>query len=210
MTEEQEGNMALTRKMLKAMSIEDEKIDQIIEAHAETVNSLKEDLDKYKEDAEKLPGVQKQLDDALEEAKNSNSDVWEAKYNALKEDFDTYKNDITAKETKAEKDSAYRALLKEIGISDKRIDSVLRVSKVDDVELDKDGKIKDADTLKESLKNEWADFIQTTSTQGASTATPPASNGGTILTKEEIYATDEHGRYKLSASERQEALRSLK
>lgn len=202
--------MALTRKMLKAMSIEDEKIDQIIEAHAETVNSLKEDLDKYKEDAEKLPGVQKQLDDALEEAKNSNSDVWEAKYNALKEDFDTYKNDITAKETKAEKDSAYRALLKEIGISDKRIDSVLRVSKVDDVELDKDGKIKDADALKESLKKEWVDFIQTTSTQGASTATPPASNGGTILTKEEIYATDEHGRYKLSASERQEALRSLK
>ena len=108
--------MSLTRKMLKAMSIEDEKIDQIIEAHTETVNALKEDRDRYKEDAEKLPGVQKQLDDALEEAKNSNADAWEAKYNALKEDFDDYKNDIAAKETKAAKNSAYRALLKEIGI----------------------------------------------------------------------------------------------
>ena len=202
--------MSLTRKMLKAMSIEDEKIDQIIEAHTETVNALKEDRDKYKEDAEKLPGVQKQLDDALEEAKNSNADAWEAKYNALKEDFDDYKNDIAAKETKAAKNSAYRALLKEIGISDKRIDSVLRVSKVDDIELDKDGKIKDVDTLKESIKTEWADFIQTTAEHGAQTATPPSSTGGTVLTKEEIYATDEHGRYKLSASERQEALRSLK
>ena len=202
--------MSLTRKMLKAMSIEDEKIDQIIEAHTETVNALKEDRDKYKEDAEKLPGVQKQLDDALEEAKNSNSDAWEAKYNALKEDFDDYKNDIAAKETKTAKNNAYRALLKEIGISDRRIDSVLRVSKVDDIELDKNGKIKDVDTLKESIKTEWADFIQTTAAHGAQTATPPSSTGGTVLTKEEIYATDEHGRYKLSASERQEALRSLK
>ena len=33
--------MALTRKMLKAMGIEDDKIDQIIEAHTETVDGLK-------------------------------------------------------------------------------------------------------------------------------------------------------------------------
>lgn len=37
--------MALTRKMLKAMGIEDEKIDQIIEEHAESVNALKAKLD---------------------------------------------------------------------------------------------------------------------------------------------------------------------
>ena len=49
--------MALTRKMLKAMGIEDEKIDQIIEAHSETVDALKEQRDQYKADAEKLPEV---------------------------------------------------------------------------------------------------------------------------------------------------------
>ena len=43
--------MALTRKMLKAMGIEDEKIDQIIEAHTETVDALKVERDQYKEDA---------------------------------------------------------------------------------------------------------------------------------------------------------------
>ena len=43
--------MSLTRKMLKAMGIEEEKIDQIIEAHSETVDSLKADRDTYKEDA---------------------------------------------------------------------------------------------------------------------------------------------------------------
>ena len=52
--------MAMTRKFLKAMGIEEEKIEQIIEAHTETVNALKEERDKFKGDAEKLPTVQKE------------------------------------------------------------------------------------------------------------------------------------------------------
>ena len=55
--------MAFTRKMLKAMGIEDEKIDQIIDAHSETVDALKADRDAYKEDAAKLAAVQKELDE---------------------------------------------------------------------------------------------------------------------------------------------------
>ena len=43
--------MGFSRKMLKAMNIEDEKIDQIIDAHSETVDALKADRDAYKEDA---------------------------------------------------------------------------------------------------------------------------------------------------------------
>ena len=54
----------LTRKMLKAMSIEEEKIDQIIEAHTETTESLKAERDKYKESAEKVSDLQSQLDKA--------------------------------------------------------------------------------------------------------------------------------------------------
>ena len=34
--------MSLTRKMLRAMGIEDDKADQIIDAHAETVDALKQ------------------------------------------------------------------------------------------------------------------------------------------------------------------------
>lgn len=34
--------MALTRKMLRAMGIKDEKADEIIEAHSETVDALKQ------------------------------------------------------------------------------------------------------------------------------------------------------------------------
>ena len=55
--------MAITRKFLKAMGIEDDKIEQIIDAHTETVDGLKADVDKYREDALKLPDVQKELND---------------------------------------------------------------------------------------------------------------------------------------------------
>ena len=54
--------MALTRKMLKAMGIEDEKIDQIIDEHAESVNALKAQRDEFKEAADKADGYKKELD----------------------------------------------------------------------------------------------------------------------------------------------------
>ena len=55
--------MSLTRKSLKAMGLTDEQVDSIIEMHTDTVDGLKEQVNTYKADAEKLPNVQKELDD---------------------------------------------------------------------------------------------------------------------------------------------------
>ena len=97
-------------------------------------------------------------------------------------------------------------LLQEAGISEKRLESVLKVSDIDSVELDEKGAIRDADKLAESIKSEWADFITTTETRGANTSNPPANGGSGKVTKADIYKKDEHGRYVMSASERQKAL----
>lgn len=181
--------MALTRKMLKAMSIEDEKIDQIIEAHTETVESLKEARDTFKADAEKLGKVQKELDDLKATLPEDGKDPWKVKYDAIKEEYSNYKADVTAKETKQKKENAFRDLLKEIGVSEKRINTVLKVSDIEKLEFEEDGKVKEADTLKASLKEEWSDFIPTDGTKGAETSTPPASTGNkNTMTKEEIRA----------------------
>ena len=56
--------LALTRKMLKAMGIEDEKIDQIIEEHVESIDGLKAERDRYKTGAEEAEGLRKQLEEA--------------------------------------------------------------------------------------------------------------------------------------------------
>ena len=182
--------MALTRKFLKAMGIEEDKIEQIIEAHTETTNALKEERDGYKADAEKLADVQRELDKAKKAAKDDGEEtVLKSEYDALKAEYDKYKGEITAEKERNAKETAYRELLKAAGISEKRISAIVKVTDIGSVELDKDGKIKDADKRTESVKTEWADFIETTTTKGANTANPPANNGkGNGKTKEEIMA----------------------
>ena len=177
--------MSLTRKMLKAMGIEEEKIDQIIEAHSETVDSLKADRDSYKEDAEKLKDVQKELD----ELKAKGDDGWKEKHDRLKDEFDKYKTDVQAKETKAAKEAAYRAILKDANLSEKGIEKAVKYADWDKIELGEDGKLKGANDHIKAVREEWAEYVTTTTTTGAKTSTPPANNGGkTGKTKEEIMA----------------------
>ena len=175
--------MALTRKFLSALGIEEAKIDEIISAHADTVNALKEQRDGYKADADKLPAVQKALDDL--KASQSGDDPYKEKYEKKAKEFDDYKKGVEAKELKRSKSTAYKQVLKELNAS--HVDSILKASQseLDKIELDENGKIKDVDKLKESIKKEWADFIVAEGQKGANTATPPA-NEGSKVSKEDI------------------------
>ena len=184
--------MGFSRKMLKAMNIEEDKIEQIIDAHSETVDALKADRDAYKEDAAKLAAVQKELD----ELKAKGDDGYKAKYEAEKAAHDALKADIAAKETKKAKTEAYRELLKGANIDEKRIATILRAEAptIDKIELDADGKIKNAEQYTESIKSDWADFIVTQSAKGTNTATPPANGGAaTTKTKEDIMKIKDAG-----------------
>ncbi len=166
--------MALTRKMLKGMGLTEEQVDSIIDAHTETVEGLKDQVEQYKADAEKLPGVTKERDD-LRAAQGS--DEWKTKYDKEHSDFEAYKADVTKKETRAKKEGVFRKfLLENVGISDKRIEAVMRVTDLDAVELDGD-KVKDAEKRASELKTEWADFVVTTTTTGTNPPNPPAGGG---------------------------------
>lgn len=183
--------MGFTRKFLSAMGIEAEKIDEIINAHIEVVDGIKEERDNYKKDAEKLADVQKELDKAKDKlAKNGEGKtVSKEDFDKLKKEYDDYKAEIDAKAIHSSKENAFRELLKSAGVGEKRINAIIKVSDIDGIELDKDGKIKDADKRTETIKTEWADFIENTVVKGANTANPPANSGtGTGKTKEEIMA----------------------
>lgn len=178
--------MALSRKFLSAMGIDAEKIDEIINAHSETVEALKEERDSYKEKAEKFDKAQKDLEVANKTIEDLNKeDAYKVKYEAIKEDFDTFKKEVEAEKVTNSKKSAYRNVLKEIGISDKRIDAVAKLAELDKIKLDKDGNIEGVDDLKKALIEEWSDFIVKDGKEGAGTPTPPSNNGG-VKTKEEI------------------------
>lgn len=167
--------MALTRKLLEGMGIEDKQVETIIEAHSETVNGLKAERDKYKEQAEKVPDLQKQLEEAKEAATDPNE--WQKKYDDEHKAFEDFKAKVEQEKAAADKAKAYRDMLAKAGVDLKRIDAIMRVTDLSEVEME-GGKLKDPDKLEESAKQEWADFIVKTKTQGAEPANPPKGDGG--------------------------------
>lgn len=193
--------MALTRKLLKGLGLTEEQMDTIIDAHTETVDGLKKERDGFKADAEKLADVQRALDDIKK-------DGWKGKYETEKAAHDTLKKEIADKETRAAKIAAYRQLLTDENISEKRIDTVIKASAalIDSIELDKDGKAIKADELKQTIKTEWSDFVVTTKQEGAKVEHPPKNTGGGKMTREDIFKKDDKGRYVMSTAERQKAL----
>ena len=180
--------MALTRKMLKAMGIEDEKIDQIIEEHAESVNALKAQRDELKEAAGKADGYKKELD-AL---KAKGEGEYEEKYKAAVKNLEDYKAKVEGEKAAAEKRSLYRELLKSAGVDPKRSETVLKVSDLENVTV-KDGAIEGADKLTEGIKADWADFIATTTVKGADVAHAPRGEGGKDINE---MSTAEYMKYK--------------
>ena len=110
-------------------------------------------------------------------------------YKTLKQSFDDYKAEVAAKETKAAKEAAYRAILKDANLSEKGIEKAIKYAEWDKIELEADGKLKGASDHIKAAKEEWAEYVTTTTTTGAKTSNPPANNGtGTGKTKEEIMA----------------------
>lgn len=160
--------MALSRALLKGMSLTDEQVQAIIDAHMETVNGLKDEVGKYKEDAEKLPGVQKELDDL-----KKSGGGWQKKYTDEHDAFEAYKKDIETKEILNKTKTAYRELLKGQNVNEKHLDAVLKVTDFSNMKLKEDGTLEGADKLTESIKKEWSDFITTEQKKGAGVETPP-------------------------------------
>lgn len=196
------------RKIFADAEIEVPKdvLGQICSLHTDSLDGLNDTVKDLKKDLEE---AERECDTYKAKVpKEGEETVLKSDYDKLQKDFDDYKADVTTKETKRTKEHAVRELLKGAGVSEKRLDAVLKVTNLDDFELDKDGKIKDADKHTETVKTEWADFIETTTEKGANTANPPANGGNGVKTKEEIYKM-ENGRYVLSATERQAELAKL-
>lgn len=169
----------LTRNFLSGMGLTADQVSAIIEAHAETVEALKGQRDEYKTKAEQFDEVNSKMagmSQELEELKANGGD-WQTKYEKEHSDFEAYKNAQTEKETKVAKETAYRKLLIDNGVSEKRLDAILKVTNLEEIELTSKGELKSSEKLAESIKNEWADFITSTDTIGANTQVPPITNG---------------------------------
>lgn len=175
--------MALTRKYLKSLGLTDDQIEGIIEEHSSTIEGLKETASKYKVDAEKLPAVQKELDDLKAAGDGGYKEKYEAEVRAHKE----YKQQIEAEKENARTDADVLALCKEAGIV--RESSLRLVSKDFDrskIKRGEDGEITNRDELVTAIKSDYADFVAAPGAQGTPPATPPSGGGTTYKSRAEI------------------------
>lgn len=182
--------MALTRKSLKAMGLTDEQIESVIDMHSETVNDLKDkigDADALRTENAELKAAAEKYKTELEEAKKTIADGEKYKndYDTLKAEYDGYKADIETKAAKAESDRAFTAWLKEQGYSEKGAAKIVKYGGFTP-EFNKDGTIKNADKLSESVNAEWSEYKASEKTEGARTETPPTNTGGNTITREDI------------------------
>jgi DNA-binding transcriptional MerR regulator len=183
----------------------DKAAEEICGRHTADLESIKEERDEFKKSAGLYEAAKKEL-----EALKANPDNYKEKYEKAKKDFDAYKAEIAQEKEMAAKKAAYTEICKDAGLNEKGIAKAVKYADWSSIELDENGKIKDPKEHIKSIKEEWAEHVETSRVQGANTTTPPQNNGGGALkTRDDIYKTDEHGRFLLDATQRQEALAQL-
>ena len=168
--------MAFTRKMLKAMGIEDEKIEQIIEAHAETVSALKDQIDEAKESAENLGKITKERDELLTKLEESGKTA--EKYSKLKEEYEKYKTDVEGEKTAAAKQKAVKEYFESKNITGGNLDIALKGCKeeISAIVLNENGGISDTTALDSLISGMYAGLVSRTDTKGADVPNPPQNN----------------------------------
>ena len=155
--------------------------NRLVALHLGVVDPLKDDLTKYKADAEKLPSVQKQLDDLKAAGDGGYKEKYEKEHSA----FETFKTDITAKESKAAKEKAVRAYFESKNITGANLDLAMRGCGEEMAALELDGeKIKDTKSLDALVDGTYKGLV---SKQTVRVDTGARFNGGgKPMTKDEI------------------------
>lgn len=159
----EENKLSFTRNFLKTMSLTDEQVQAIMEEHLSVTDSLKAQRDKfeqdaktYKEQADKVPELEKQIQGYKD------GDDYKKRFEDEHKAFEDLKAQIAKEAETAKVRAAYRQLLIDEKINEKRVDSVIKLTDFSEMKLDKDGKLENIDTLKENIGKEWGEFKVTT------------------------------------------------
>ena len=155
--------------------------NRLVALHLGVVDPLKDDLTKYKADAEKLHGVQKELDDLKAAGDGGYKEKYEKEHSA----FEAFKTDITAKESKAAKEKAVRAYFKSKNITGANLDLAMRGCGEEMAALELDGeKIKDTKSLDALVDGTYKGLVSKQTVRFDTGAR--FNGGGKPMTKDEI------------------------
>ena len=142
--------------------------------------------------------MEKRIQALEEEVEHANT--YKTKYEDERTAFEDYKKGVDSEKESMRKAEAYKGLLKKAGISDKRIDAIIKVTDTDAIVINDEGEVEGADDIVENIKSEWSEFVVTKSEEGVKTENPPTNTGGK-MTKEEIMAIKDRNARQQAISE---------
>lgn len=158
--------------------------NRLIALHLGVVDPLKDQLQTYKADAEKLPGVQKELDDLKAAGDGGYKEKYEAEVKAHKE----YKDQVEGEKTRGLKRTAFNTFLKDkVNIQREEARTlILDATNYDEIPMDDNNAVADADgALAKHYSEKYAPFVSKPGAAGTPPNSPP-SGGNTRMTKEQI------------------------
>ena len=157
----------------------DEIADKLVSLHRGVVDPLKDDLDaakrdatKYKAEADKVPGLQKDLDEAKK------GEDWKDRYEKEHQSFEDYKTKIARDAETAKVQAAYKKLLIEEKISEKTLDAVMAATDYSGMKLKDDGTLDGVEDLKKAIDTKWGSFKVSQRQRGEQVGNPPAGAPG--------------------------------
>lgn len=176
--------MAFTRKMLRALGIEDDKIEQIMDAHTEVTEALKTERDAAKTAADELTKVKDELAQTKESLKAAEKSAKDAKsqFDTEKAEHDKLKTEISTKAAKEKADAAIIEWAKSKGYSEAGAKKIAKYGGYGDrLKFDENGKATNLDELADDVAAEWGEYKGEPRSEGYKGSNP--LTGGTATKK---------------------------
>ena len=144
----------------------------VVDPLLDDLESAKRDATKYKAEADKVPGLQNDLDEAKK------GEDWKTKFEKAEKDLKDYKDQIARDTETAKVKAAYKKLLTEEKISEKALESVLNATDYSKMKLKDDGSLDGLDGLKKEIGEKWGGFKVVTRSRGEKVDDPKGGAGG--------------------------------
>lgn len=169
--------MALTRKFLKALNVEDAAIEEIITAHTEVLEAVKSERDEERKKAARADELKAELDALKKDI--GDKYVEKATYDKAVKDLADFKADVDSKAKASAIDKAVRAHLTANKITGNNQDIAVMAMAEMMKTLELDGeKIKDTKALDELIGGKFKAMQDGDNvTINKNIPTPPANNG---------------------------------
>lgn len=170
--------MALTRKFLNSLKLEEAVIESIIEAHGETVDALKKQRDDAIAEAGTVSAITQERDQLKQQVETLTRQGGDAA--RVQAEFDAFKQQVEADKLNVRKTAALHSVMQEAGIARARYrDDLIRGWDLSAVDLDEHDQVTNKEALLDNLRTNYSEYIAVETTTGVPPLSPPPNPSNT-------------------------------